>query len=115
MRSKVYVLAFLGTMVFLMRFYFIGINILPIVMDLFDVPHGYSMVYMILTEVFRSLSACTRGHNFFGGCNLLLQIWAMEHFYRRPLQMDYTVDARNRIQSHEVRLRYLDAPIGKEE
>lgn len=74
MRPKVFVLAFLGIMVFPMRSYFIDINILPVVMDLYVASQDFSLVHMVLAKVFRSLSVCAREHDFFVGCNLLLQV-----------------------------------------
>lgn len=41
-----------------------------------------TLVPMILAEMLRALSKCARGKRFFEGCNLLLQLWAVEHFYR---------------------------------
>ena len=59
--------AFLGIMIFLMRRHYVNINILPEVMNVFTDPQRFTLVHMILAEVFRSLSACSRGHDFFGG------------------------------------------------
>lgn len=107
-------LAFLGTMNFPMRFGYIDTNILLIVMDIFMEPQRLTLLHMILAKIFCSLSTCARGHDFFGCYNLLLQIWVIKHFYRRPWQMDYTVDAPSKIQSHKNYLRYCIAPIGEE-
>lgn len=41
-----------------------------------------TLVPMILAEILRVLPKCARGKGLFEGCNLLLQLWAMEHFYR---------------------------------
>ncbi|KAK4736992.1 hypothetical protein R3W88_000689 [Solanum pinnatisectum] len=40
-----------------------------------------TIVPMILAEIIKSLSACVNGRIFFEGCNILLQLWAIEHFY----------------------------------
>ncbi|KAK4713540.1 hypothetical protein R3W88_019447 [Solanum pinnatisectum] len=47
-----------------------------------------TIVPMILAELMRSLSACVNGRMFFEGCNLLLQLWAIEHFYLRSDVVD---------------------------
>ncbi|KAH0655553.1 hypothetical protein KY285_030435 [Solanum tuberosum] len=60
--------------------------------------------------------SCIMGYNFFGGCSMLLQIWAREHFYRRDPQMDFYMGARNRIESHENCLQsWVGAPTRREE
>ncbi|KAK4731621.1 hypothetical protein R3W88_024609 [Solanum pinnatisectum] len=93
MRPRVFVMTFLGVMVFPIRSNSVDINILPMVINIFSDPQRFSLVPMILAEVLRSMKACIRGHDLFGGWNMLLQIW------------DYYMGARNRIESHEDRLR----------
>ncbi|XP_060178847.1 uncharacterized protein LOC132609032 [Lycium barbarum] len=115
MRPRVFAIALLGILVFPKRAYRININLLPPVMNIFSGPDELTLVPMILAEMLRALSACSRGHNFFEGCNLLLQLWAVEHFYTRPPIMDYCIDARSRIQSHTERMRYWHEPTGAEE
>ncbi|KAH0655304.1 hypothetical protein KY285_030186 [Solanum tuberosum] len=116
MRPRVFVMAFLGVMVFPIRSNSVDINILPMILNIFNDPQRFSLVPMILAEVLRSMTACIRGHNFFGGCSMLLQIWAREHFYRRDPKMDFYMGARNRIESHEDRLQnWVGAPTGREE
>ncbi|KAK4723729.1 hypothetical protein R3W88_026508 [Solanum pinnatisectum] len=83
MRPRVFIMAFLGIMTFPMRFHSVDINILPMVMSIFNNPQRYSLVPMIFAEELRSLTTYTRGHNFFRGCNMLLQMLARKHFYRR--------------------------------
>ncbi|KAH0688044.1 hypothetical protein KY285_016605 [Solanum tuberosum] len=116
MRPIVFVMAFLGVMVFPIRYNYIDINILPMVISIFNVPQRFTLVPMVLAEILHSMTACIRGHNFFGGCSILLQIWAREHFYQRDPQMDYYIGAPNKIESHEDRLQnWVGAPIGSEE
>ncbi|KAH0650128.1 hypothetical protein KY284_030040 [Solanum tuberosum] len=116
MRPRVFVMAFLGVIVFPIRSNFVDINILPMVINIFNDPQRFSLVPMILAEVLRSMITCIRGNNFFGGCSMLLQIWAIEYFYRYDPQMDFYMGARNRIESHEDRLQnWVGAPTGREE
>ena len=52
---------------------------------LFECVNGedLSLVPIILAEIFRALGKCKRGEaNFFEGCNILLQVWALEHFQK---------------------------------
>ncbi|KAH0665457.1 hypothetical protein KY290_027689 [Solanum tuberosum] len=116
MRPRVFIMDFLGIMVFPIRSHSVDINILPMVISIFNNPQRFSLVPMILAEVLRSVTACIRGHDFFGCCSMLLQIWAREHFYRRDPQMDYYIGARNKIESHEDRLQnWVGASTGREE
>jgi len=69
---RVFVMAFLGIMIFPIRSHSVDINILSMVISIFNNPQRFSLVPMILTEVLRSMTTYTRGHDFFGGCNMLL-------------------------------------------
>ncbi|KAH0697920.1 hypothetical protein KY290_015713 [Solanum tuberosum] len=39
---------------------------------------------MILADIYRALTVCQKGKRFFEGCNILLQLWIVEHLYRPP-------------------------------
>ncbi|KAH0698678.1 hypothetical protein KY284_012893 [Solanum tuberosum] len=104
-RPRVFNMAFLGVMVYPIRSNSVDINILPMVINIFNDPQKFSLVPMILAEVLCSMTACIRGHNFFGGYIMLLQIWARENFYHCDPQMDFNMGACNRIKSHEDRLQ----------
>lgn len=41
-----------------------------------------TLVPMIIVEIMRALSKYARDKRCFEGCNSLLQIWTIEHFYR---------------------------------
>ena len=115
MRPRVFVMAFLGVMVFPIRSNSVDINIFPLVINIFNNPQRFSLVPMILAKFLRSMTACIRGHNFFGGCSMLLQIWVREHFYRRDPPMDFYMGARNRIESHEDHLQnWVGTSSGRE-
>ncbi|XP_070007984.1 uncharacterized protein LOC142165232 [Nicotiana tabacum] len=43
-----------------------------------------TIVLMILADIYRALTACREGGKFFGGCNMLLQLWMEEHLCHRP-------------------------------
>lgn len=67
---------------------------------------------MIVAEMTRELSKCARERRFFEGCNLLLQIWAVEHFYRRNAMVDILFSRPNRIDSHLQMMAKFVAPVG---
>ncbi|KAK4713553.1 hypothetical protein R3W88_019460 [Solanum pinnatisectum] len=71
-----------------------------------------TIVPMILAEIIRSLSACVNGRIFFEGCNLLLQLWAIEHFYLRSDAVDIFLGYGNKIDNHTRRMVAFTAPIG---
>ncbi|KAK4723979.1 hypothetical protein R3W88_026758 [Solanum pinnatisectum] len=71
-----------------------------------------TVVPMILAEIMRSLSACINGRMFFEGCNLLLQLWAIEHFYLRSDEVDIFLGYGNKIDNHLRRMVAFTAPIG---
>ncbi|KAG5590458.1 hypothetical protein H5410_040972 [Solanum commersonii] len=72
-------------------------------------PVRVTIVLMILAEIFRSLSLCSRGYDQFKGSNLLLQIWALEHFYQRLAENGTEANLHNKIRSHAMRLSMWDA------
>ncbi|KAK4360388.1 hypothetical protein RND71_019340 [Anisodus tanguticus] len=68
---------------------------------------------MILAEMFRALGKCKRGETgFFEGCNLILQMWAMEHFYQRPNMVDICFSELNKIVSFYDRTKRFVSPVG---
>ncbi|KAH0678313.1 hypothetical protein KY284_019398 [Solanum tuberosum] len=60
----------------------------------------------------RSLSACVDGRMFFEGCNILLQLWAIEHFYLRSDVVDIFLGYGNKIDNHPRRMIAFNAPAG---
>lgn len=70
---------------------------------------------MILTEIFRALSACSRGYDFFRGCYFLVHIWATGHFFQREVTIDYFIGISNMIHNHNERTRHWSTPRGQEE
>lgn len=75
MRPMVFSLSLLGALVFPQRQRIININLLPMVIAMFKGNLRVTLDPMVLEEIFRALSACSRGYDFFKGCNLLLQVW----------------------------------------
>ncbi|XP_016451638.1 uncharacterized protein LOC107776276 [Nicotiana tabacum] len=48
----------------------------------------YTIIPMILAEMYRALDRCKQGYGHFGGCNLLLQVWLLEYFQRGEYQQE---------------------------
>ena len=71
-----------------------------------------TIVPMILAEKIRSLSACVDGRMFFEGCNLLLQLWSIDHFHKRSDVIDTYLGQGNKIDNHPIRLACFAAPVG---
>ncbi|KAG5591852.1 hypothetical protein H5410_042366 [Solanum commersonii] len=44
-----------------------------------------TIIPMMLTDMFCALTKCINGEMYFGGCNILLQIWFLEHLYHHGL------------------------------
>ncbi|KAK4734472.1 hypothetical protein R3W88_008733 [Solanum pinnatisectum] len=67
-----------------------------------------TIVPMILTEIIRALTKCTRGKRYFEGCNFLLQLWAVEHFYQRANMVDIIRGSMgSKIINHASRMKYF--------
>lgn len=48
----------------------------------------YTINLMILAEMYGALDRCKHGFRLFEGCNLLLQVWLLEHFHRGEYQKE---------------------------
>ncbi|KAG5606437.1 hypothetical protein H5410_027929 [Solanum commersonii] len=86
-RPITFAVALLGTLVFPREHGYISTCICSVARVPFEGVDGeeLTVVPMILAEIFRDLGKCKRREsNFFEGCNLLLQMWAMEHFHQLP-------------------------------
>ncbi|KAH0698726.1 hypothetical protein KY284_012941 [Solanum tuberosum] len=70
-----------------------------------------TLVPIILAEIMRILSACVDGRMFFEGCNILLQLWAIERFYIRSDAIDIFLGYDNKIDNHPRRMVAFTAPI----
>lgn len=56
-----------------------------------------TIVPMILAGMMRSLLACIDGRTFFEECNLLLQVWAIDHFHKRSDVVDTVLGQGSKI------------------
>ncbi|XP_060197612.1 uncharacterized protein LOC132626680 [Lycium barbarum] len=114
-RPIVFAVALLGTLVFPREYGNISTCICSVARAFFEGVDGaqLTLVPMILAEILRALGKCKRGEtNFFEGCNLLIQMWAMEHFYQCPNMADICFSESNKIGSFYERTKLFVSPVG---
>lgn len=70
-----------------------------------------TFVLMIMAEIMRVSSKCVKSRRFFEGYNLLLQLWAIEHFYQNNIQSG----TQNKIHTHSRIMMEFVAPEGTDE
>ncbi|KAH0712526.1 hypothetical protein KY289_008485 [Solanum tuberosum] len=110
-RRFAFMVAFLGTMVFPRRGENINIILTGVVNVLIE-KKNYTIVPMILADIYRALTVCQKGKRFFEGCNILLQLWIVEHLYRPPTVARFIQDRRDYIKSHAKRVEKYRCPEG---
>ncbi|KAH0768988.1 hypothetical protein KY290_012969 [Solanum tuberosum] len=112
-RLNAFAIALLGSLVFPKMRGRIDTSLGYVVQDLAqreDEPRK-TLVPIILAEIMRSMSACVDGRMFFKGCNILLQLWAIEHFYIRSDAVDIFLGYGNKIDNHPRRMIAFTAPV----
>ncbi|XP_009600317.1 uncharacterized protein [Nicotiana tomentosiformis] len=67
---------------------------------------------MFVSDIYRALTSCKAGVRFFEGCNLLLQIWMIEHLCHRPRYMNYRSTRKNCIEEFGTRVTGFEMPEG---
>jgi len=77
-RRVAFMIMFLGLLVFPRKDGNIDLKISGVVSTLLTQSVS-TLAPMVVSDIFRALTACKAGGNFFEGCNLLLQIWMTEH------------------------------------
>ncbi|KAK4353692.1 hypothetical protein RND71_025886 [Anisodus tanguticus] len=114
-RPIAFVVALLGTLIFPLEHGKISTCICSVARSLFGGVDGAQLTLapMILAEIFRALGKCKRGEtSFFEGCNLILQMWEMEHFYQRPNMVDICFSESNKIVSFYDKTKRFVSPVG---
>nr|XP_009797336.1 PREDICTED: uncharacterized protein LOC104243782 [Nicotiana sylvestris] len=101
---KAFIVAFLGCMVFPREDRKINIRLSRIVTAMMKRNDSY-ILPMVLADTFRVLTRCWEGKGFFAGCNLLLQMWFMDHLFRRPYQVDHRTCWGNHVRQYNARLK----------
>ncbi|KAH0636381.1 hypothetical protein KY289_036296 [Solanum tuberosum] len=100
-----------GTMVFPRRGGKINILLTRVVNVLIE-KKNYTIVPMILADIYHALTVCQKGKRFFEGCNILLQLWIVEHLYRPPTVARFIQDRSDYITSHSQRVEKYRCPEG---
>ncbi|XP_019265188.1 PREDICTED: uncharacterized protein LOC109242782 [Nicotiana attenuata] len=110
-RRFAFIVAFLGIMVFPNKERTIDIRIARAVQVLTTKEH-HTLAPIILSDIYRALTLCKSGAKFFEGCNILLQMWLIEHLRHHPKFMRYGPSKDNVIESYEERIKDYNSPEG---
>ncbi|XP_075089910.1 uncharacterized protein LOC142171452 [Nicotiana tabacum] len=111
-RRFAFMVAFLGRVVFPEREGRMDLHLAGVVEALTSEGDDYTLVPMILSYIFRALTRCKLGAQNFDGCNILLQIWFLEHFYRHPTITDFRELWPIHTYDHQKRIDECDLPEG---
>ncbi|XP_070055535.1 uncharacterized protein [Nicotiana tomentosiformis] len=112
-RRFAFIMAFLGIMVFPNKERTIDTRIARVVQVLTTKEH-HTLAPIILSDIYRALTLCKSGAEFFEGCNILLQMWLIEHLRHHPKFMSYGPSKDNFIDSYEERVKDYNSPEGVE-
>ncbi|XP_070008308.1 uncharacterized protein [Nicotiana sylvestris] len=66
----------------------------------------------IVSEIFRAITACKARGDFFEGCNLLLQMWMIEHLCHRRQYLNYGSTEKSCIEEFYTRVDGFSMPEG---
>ncbi|KAG5595035.1 hypothetical protein H5410_036267 [Solanum commersonii] len=58
-------------------------------------------------DIYRALTKCREGEDFFEGCSILLQMWFLEHLYCHRFATDFKFEWTNYILSHRDKMKEL--------
>ena len=108
-RRFAFMVAFLGIVVFPRKDRNIDLKVAGVVKVLIT-NNKSTLVPMIVSEIYRALTACKAGANFFEGCNLLLQMWMIEHLCHHPQYMSYRSTNEGCIKGYNTRVLGLKLP-----
>jgi len=112
-RRFAFIVAFLGIMVFPNSEGTIDLRMARIAQVLVD-KKDHTLVPLVLADIYRALTLCKSGGQFFEGCDILLQMWMIEHLRRHPKFMRYASDGNNFIKKYEERVEDYKPPEGFE-
>ncbi|KAH0661611.1 hypothetical protein KY284_026542 [Solanum tuberosum] len=106
-----FMVAFLGLIVFPKRDKHIDIRLAGVVKALTTM-ESPTIIPMILADMLCALTKCINGEMYFEGCNILLQIWFLEHLYHHDRAPRFTPDWCNYVSSHKEREAKIDFSKG---
>ncbi|XP_070051364.1 uncharacterized protein [Nicotiana tomentosiformis] len=112
-RGLAFVVAFLGTLICPRSDGHIELGLAGVA-DFMVKNTNSTIIPIILAEIYRSLIVCRAGIKFFEGCNLLLQMWLVEHLCHRPGYMNYGLTGLNCIEEYEKQVNDHELPEGTE-
>ncbi|XP_070040407.1 uncharacterized protein [Nicotiana tomentosiformis] len=112
-KGLTFVVAFLGTLICPRSDKHIELGLAGVAEFMVKKANG-TIIPMILAEIYRALTTCRAGIKFFEGCNLLLQMWLVEHLSHRPGYMNYGLTRLNCIKEYENRVNGHELPEGTE-
>nr|XP_016463659.1 PREDICTED: uncharacterized protein LOC107786658 [Nicotiana tabacum] len=104
LRIFAFMISFLGIMVFPERGGRIRIRLVAV--------EDHTILPMILGDIFRALTHCQEGEDYFEGCNILLQMWFIKHLYHHPIVVNFNDDWLNYIGCHPDRAASCNLPEG---
>ncbi|XP_075080154.1 protein MAINTENANCE OF MERISTEMS-like [Nicotiana tabacum] len=102
-RGLAFIVAFLSVLICPRKDRNIELGLVRIA-DLMTKKANGTIVPMILAEIYRALTVCQEGGNFFEGCNMLLQLWMEEHLFHYPGYMNCGMTGLKCIEKHEQRV-----------
>ena len=117
-RVWVYGLVMAGTYLFPRKDKKIAFKLTKIMYDLFLGINNKpcSIIPTILADIFIACSTCQRGGKFFCGSNLILHVWGMEHFMRRPaIPESLPMSGYNWVITHHKRVDSSNLPCNASE
>ncbi|XP_019248546.1 PREDICTED: uncharacterized protein LOC109227807 [Nicotiana attenuata] len=112
-RGFAFIVAFLGVMVFPNENGTVDIH-MAIIAQVLTTKEDHTLAPLILSDIYRALTQCKSGATFFEGCNILLQMWLIEHLRHHPKFMNYGPSKSNFIESYEERVKDYNSPEGVE-
>ncbi|XP_019229936.1 PREDICTED: uncharacterized protein LOC109210911 [Nicotiana attenuata] len=112
-RQFTFIVAFLGIMVFSNEEGTVDTRMVRIA-QIFTTKEDHTLVPLVLADIYRALTLCKAGDQFFEGCNILLQMWLIEHLHHHPKFMSYGSSPDNFITSYEEKVKDYNVPEGFE-
>ncbi|XP_075084652.1 uncharacterized protein LOC107777302 [Nicotiana tabacum] len=110
-RRVAFMITFLGLLVFPRKDNNIDIKVVGVA-STFLTQDKSTLAPMIMSDIFRALTACKAGGNFFEGCNLLLQMWMTEHLCPRSQLLSYGPSDKTCIGEFHTRIDGVSLPEG---
>ncbi|KAH0698805.1 hypothetical protein KY284_013020 [Solanum tuberosum] len=105
-RQEAFMVAFLGTMVFPRRDKKISNRLSGIVAVMMK-KKKYTILPMMLVDIYRALTKYREWEDFFKGCSILLQMWFLEHLHHHRFVTYFKSEWTNYILCHPDRMKEL--------